>query len=617
MISHIPIPNPYRVYDNKEIDLVSLLPNYMKGGEVQTFVELFEKYLNEMYIGTGKYIPPEQLEIIPYNSEIIWTNDYEYITAPYGNFLKYFQAGDYVKKNGDDVYYKIESVIDDSTIKLVEKFKNNHPSYLKCAYWENFSTNEFTSFWKGIDNGISPVGMEPSFMRNYRIDSLQSRVYYDDGGADRIADVEKSTLATQLVGETEFEVGFQRSIISNYRNNKFGLEFESGVITYRVYYENGFLKLYVGGGSQPTISGHIELTDTEDNWVVNITRKRATNKVKVKVSSLKPKAGSTPLLFTMTTGFFNRLEYEFDIPTEDVFNNNVTLKILNGWRQGWDYFYFQAESGLPGEVDNITLTNNSIELPSVNSVRINPFGRAFNTDGGSAIYQFYLLNGQLKIRDVEDTLILGASEFRRGNNHISILEKIRRLTELHDPDLIDMEYIQYFARYMGYSVNINRDTLSSFYNQSGMNNEERQNTMDNYLRSVMGNLPHWYKIKSTSNAIAIMLYSFGLVTDIRNFYCTDYTNRDSWLSFAEKSTEKVGLTDKHFITPHFGVRFDVDGGVADEARIANSMVAIVDAINSVRPINTVFEGLEAYFKRNMNGITIQSYGYINHYDYLK
>src|SRR5689334_14453216 len=32
---------------------------------------------------------------------------------------------------------------------------------------------------------------------------------------------------------------------------------------------------------------------------------------------------------------------------------------------------------------------------------------------------------------------------------ISILEKITRLTELHDPSLVDIEYIQFFANYLG------------------------------------------------------------------------------------------------------------------------------------------------------------------------
>ena len=46
-----------------------------------------------------------------------------------------------------------------------------------------------------------------------------------------------------------------------------------------------------------------------------------------------------------------------------------------------------------------------------------------------------------------------------ADQKISILEKVHRLVELHDPDLIDLEYIQFFANNLGYDIDINRNEV--------------------------------------------------------------------------------------------------------------------------------------------------------------
>jgi len=79
-----------------------------------------------------------------------------------------------------------------------------------------------------------------------------------------------------------------------------------------------------------------------------------------------------------------------------------------------------------------------------------------------------------------------------SNVSMSILEKVNRLTELHDPDLIDLEYIQYFANNLGYNVNVNR---SQFGNGGTDANSEEE--LNRYLRFMVRNLPSWYKIKTT------------------------------------------------------------------------------------------------------------------------
>lgn len=178
---------------------------------------------------------------------------------------------------------------------------------------------------------------------------------------------------------------------------------------------------------------------------------------------------------------------------------------------------------------------------------------------------------------------------------ISMLEKIHRIAELHDPDLIDIEYIQYFASNLGYKVDIYRDELGI----SGTSADSTCGTAETnrYLRFMVRNLPTWYKIKTTRNAIKVMLYSFGLVGDILTFYTEDYLPRSqggSWL--LDYNDDLEGIPNSWYPTPHFSILIDINDS-ADISFDINRREKLIRAIESIRPINTVFRRLTGYLKR--------------------
>jgi hypothetical protein len=293
--------------------------------------------------------------------------------------------------------------------------------------------------------------------------------------------------------------------------------------------------------------------------------------------------------------------------------------MYNGEQQGWNYVYFEADLGFPGEADGVDATSSIREISERFQIYGTPFGRAYQGDGGESIYQFYFNSGNLRIRDLDIPLNFSATDFRSSINHISILEKIRRLTELHDPDLIDTQYIEYFARYLGYSVNITRDNIGIFLRDTepswdSLTDEQKQDLQDKYLRFVVSNLPTWYKIKTTDNALATMLYSFGLVTEISHYFCTNYGDPSTWVT--EISGTALGLTDKHYQTPHFSVVIDIDKNALTFLSDPVKMKTIIDSIMSVKPINTVFKSLVAYFKRDYD-IGVRALAYSNQYVYIR
>ena len=120
-------------------------------------------------------------------------------------------------------------------------------------------------------------------------------------------------------------------------------------------------------------------------------------------------------------------------------------------------------------------------------------------------------------------------------DRISILEKISRLRDLIDPDLIPIHLIQYYTNNLGYDVGLNRDDVGKYYLTSAdiaqfPDEDERKEFEDfqnqvnqnRYLRFMSRNLHEWYRIKTTRNSMQMMLFTFGLIGSFSYYYTTDY-----------------------------------------------------------------------------------------------
>lgn len=239
------------------------------------------------------------------------------------------------------------------------------------------------------------------------------------------------------------------------------------------------------------------------------------------------------------------------------------------------------------------------------------------------------------------------------HNRVSILEKINRLTELFDPDLIPIELIQFYANNLGYNVGLNRENVGIDF--KGSNEDINQKK---YLRFMVSNLPTWYTVKTTRNSIRMMLYTFGLIGDFIYYYTSNYFNpnvsvadidfnlsgmdiidgmsfkkiqqikcdlslitdfkknlkdykdklkqlqsgvNNNWLltSFNPISTkEDISLIpDDFFSSPHFRLWFNIDESLGNFSTEIEKQQLIRNAIMAIKPINTVFEGVTGYISR--------------------
>lgn len=187
---------------------------------------------------------------------------------------------------------------------------------------------------------------------------------------------------------------------------------------------------------------------------------------------------------------------------------------------------------------------------------------------------------------------------------ISILEKIHRLNDLQDPDLMDVEYLQYYANNLGYNVNINRGELGNLAEYVTSATSVDIET-EKYLRFAIRNLPFWYRIKTTHNAVKIMLYSFGLIGDISQYYTNNYlpeSEGGKWVTedIDQRNYSLSAIPNDFYPTPHFIVWVNLNLSTANLSwqyeKRNEKRNEIINAIESIHPVNTVFRKLGGYTK---------------------
>lgn len=183
---------------------------------------------------------------------------------------------------------------------------------------------------------------------------------------------------------------------------------------------------------------------------------------------------------------------------------------------------------------------------------------------------------------------------------IGVLEKTSRLRNLHDPDKMELDYIQYFANYLGYNVDVNKAELGGFttspnsssYNDGPDNSEIFSEYQKKALRFVVRNLPNWYSIKTTRNSIKMLLLSFGIFGDLLEVYTNDYTN-DWFINSIPPGTYVADdMIIDRYPTPHMFVEIDINSTNLNYIYGSEqNLTSLYKSFDSIRPANVVFEGI--------------------------
>lgn len=184
-----------------------------------------------------------------------------------------------------------------------------------------------------------------------------------------------------------------------------------------------------------------------------------------------------------------------------------------------------------------------------------------------------------------------------------IIEKIERIAYNKDPRVIDLQMIQYLARYMGYdATDWANDIIQSPYYSTPEQAESA-------IRRAIEQLPQYYTLKSTKSGLELLLLIFGIVGDI----ITMWTPQDSPYSEfipdykirgRQYSDMLDGIQSSYVPTPHFAINVNIASAFENQI-LQGDQQRVISAIKRFKPINTVFDGIRQYIQATLKArITI-------------
>ena len=173
-----------------------------------------------------------------------------------------------------------------------------------------------------------------------------------------------------------------------------------------------------------------------------------------------------------------------------------------------------------------------------------------------------------------------------------LIEKIERLVYLKDPNVIDFEFIDHLARYMGYDMSPLIDDMaeSIFY--------KTEETKQKSIRSIIKNLPYFNALRATKPGLESLLLTFGLVGKVVNLWTESSKPYQNFIpDFMLRGIQYSRMYDKNpttFVaTPHFKVDIDIEGNFDNQVTV-REITKLINNIEIYKPINTVFDGIILY-----------------------
>ncbi len=230
----------------------------------------------------------------------------------------------------------------------------------------------------------------------------------------------------------------------------------------------------------------------------------------------------------------------------------------------------------------------------VNLTNFLPINYRDKFDGSSSeLYQFVEL-----FQNYLNTLYVSTDD----SCNLSTLEKIKKLQEFRNIDKIDSEYMYQYANMLGYDIGINKSQIGTFSSSTGNYSDTFEQYQDKCLRFILGDIPNWYSIKTTRNAVKIMLLSYGMIGDIVENYTLDYNL--FWKQNKVRYDQYVSndISKEWYPTPHISVGIDLNNTPYENA-YSDSIKNIISSMESIRPANVVIDSLQGIIYQDQSNTT--------------
>jgi len=239
-----------------------------------------------------------------------------------------------------------------------------------------------------------------------------------------------------------------------------------------------------------------------------------------------------------------------------------------------------------GVKNTLTTSNYVIKCDSGRKIKLTNYLPEFLKSGVGNQLEYFKF-----VEFFENTLNTIYNDIDNGCN-IGVLEKSSRLVKLHDIDKIEQSYIPYLSNMLGYDVGLNREEIGSYAPPSSDYEDSTDEYVDKILRFVVGNLPSSYNMKTTRNAIKVLLLSYGIVGNSLELYTNDY--KDVWVTnnYTSGSYVSDDVDDDFYPTPHIAVGIDLRNTPTEI--VSSSLANVMKAVESIRPVNIVIDGITGY-----------------------
>ena len=155
----------------------------------------------------------------------------------------------------------------------------------------------------------------------------------------------------------------------------------------------------------------------------------------------------------------------------------------------------------------------------------------------------------------------------------SMLKKIEKILDFRDPSEIDETFIQNYADLLGFSST----SLNFISNMSGDEPEEGDNVY-NRCRELIRSIPYLDANKTTETAMMLLIGLLGQTFEFRVMRLGK--------GRTGKDYDNCYWEDEGNPTPHFGLELPLGASLDEDVGKAVNQI-----IESIRPINTVYEGI--------------------------
>jgi uncharacterized protein YjdB len=243
--------------------------------------------------------------------------------------------------------------------------------------------------------------------------------------------------------------------------------------------------------------------------------------------------------------------------------------------------------------DNFAINNQVYKVYGRYATNYNfQYEKIKNLDTSSQVQQQY--NSRYDYNSIAPRMDMSSDFIGVTDLKYPLAEKFERLAYLKDPKVIDIELIEYLARFMGYDISsVKADIDESIIYST---DEERNNA----LRETIQNLPQYYTLKGTESSLELLLATFGIVGQLVTYWTRAEDPYSELIPDYEiKGTQLAdnldGKQSNFVVTPHFALKVEIEGNF-DNQLLPTDNQRITQQINRFKPINDVFDGIIRYLK---------------------